>query len=139
MSNLNNLEKSLEKLKSYKETVVNYLNMISILTSKINFGKEDYCVKLEFSWKDVLKNDYFSSYNSRYEYYCTLFNLGVIYNSMGKFFFNTTDDEKLKEGIKHFQNAAWVFDKVKAELPGYIPAKETSPDLSSNYLSYVSK
>ena len=134
---LSELDKSLEKLKSYKDTTVTYISMLYALKSKINFGKDEYCMQLEFSWKDVLKNEFYSSYNINFEYYSAYYNLAIIYLQMGKLLAKTTDDAKLKEGIKHFQNSAWIFDHIKQEIPICIPARETPPDLSSNYLSYV--
>ncbi len=131
------MDKSLEKLKSYKETVVIYLNMLYALKSKINFGRDEYCMQLEFGWKDVLRNDFYYSYNINFEYYSAYFNLAILFVLMGKLQSKSTDDAKLREGIKHFQTAAWIFDNIKQEIPVCIPAKETPPDLSSNYLSYV--
>jgi tetratricopeptide (TPR) repeat protein len=136
---LNELDKTLEKLKSYKETIVTYLSMLYSLKSKINFGKGEYCLQLEFSWKDVLRNDYNTSYNINFEYFSAYFNLAIIYVQMGKLLAKTTDDLKLKEGIKHFQTAAWIFDHIKQEIVVSIPTQETPSDLSSNYLSYVSR
>lgn len=111
--------------------------MLYSLKSKINFGKGEYCLQLEFSWKDVLRNDYSTSYNINFEYYSAYFNLAMLYVQMGKLLAKTTDDIKLKEGIKHFQTAAWIFDHIKQEIPVSIPTQETPPDMSSNYLSYV--
>ena len=36
----------------------------------MNFGKEDHCIKIEFEWKDVLKNSKWKSYNINFEYFC---------------------------------------------------------------------
>lgn len=138
VANLNDLDRSLDKLKSYKETVVIYLSMLYALKSKINFGRDEYCMQLEFSWKDALRNEFYHSYNINFEYYSSYFNLAIIYVLMGKLLSKSSgDDSKLKEGIKYFQTAAWIFDNIKQEIPICIPAKETPPDLSSNYLSYV--
>jgi hypothetical protein len=112
--------------------------MLYALKSKINFGRDEYCMQLEFAWKDVLRNDFYYSYNINFEYYSAYFNLAIIYVLMGKLLSKSTgDDNKLKEGIKYFQTAAWIFDNIKQEIPICIQAKETPPDLSSNYLSYV--
>lgn len=127
----------MESLKSYKETVVNYLNMLNQLKTKINFGSDNYSLQIEFTWKDTLKNDFYSSYNVNLEYYSALFNLAVLYKQMGKTYFGSTEDVKLKEGIKYLQYAAFIFDKIKNELPTFVTAKEIQPDLSANFLSYV--
>jgi hypothetical protein len=105
----------------------------------MNFGKEEYSVKVEFTWKDILKNSNWGSYNISYEYYSNLFNLGVMFyllaSSIG--IDNTDEDLKLKEAIKYYQYAAGIFDSIKNEAPASIPAKETPPDLTTNYLTYV--
>jgi hypothetical protein len=135
---LSELAKTLESMKSYKETIITYLNMLNALKSKINFGKDEYSLKIEFGWKDVLKNEFYYSYNVNMDYYSALFNLAVLYNLMGTFYIGNDDDTKLKEGIKYFQHAAWVFDKIKQEFGANIPVKEIQPDMSENYLSYCS-
>lgn len=111
--------------------------MLFALKSKINFGRDEYSMQLEFGWKDVLRNDFYYSYNINFEYFSVYFNLGILFVLMGKLLSKSTDDAKLREGIKYFQTAAWIFDNIKQEIPICIPAKETPPDLSSNYLSYV--
>lgn len=117
--------------------MISYLKMLSSLKSKVNFGTDDYSLKLEFGWKDTLKNDFYSSYNVNFEYYNALFNLGVIFKRLGSFSYGSNDDQKLKEGIKFFQHASWCFDKIKNEVPTCLPAKEILPDLSATYLTYV--
>jgi hypothetical protein len=103
----------------------------------MNFGKEDLCIKIEFSWKDALKNDNWSSYNINFEYFSNLFNLGVCYYNLGLSIPITEDEGRLRESIKNFQYASWIFDNIKNEVSNTIPVKETPPDLTSNYLTYV--
>lgn len=43
----------------------------------------------------------------------------------------------MKEQIKFFQYSAFIFDKIKQEVPTVIPYKEVQPDLSSDYLTYA--
>jgi hypothetical protein len=132
------MEKTSDSLKKIKETLISYISMLNLLKSKINFGKDDYSLKLEFGWKDVLKNDFYYSNNINLEYYSLLFNLAVTYNLLGNQLTSKIDDDvQLKEGIKNYQYSAWIFDKIKNEVPTYIPAKEIQPDLSVNYLTYV--
>lgn len=65
-----------------------------------------------------------------------MFNLAVMYFSIGKYE-NHGDETKIKEQIKYFQYAAFLFDKIKQEVPTVIPSKEVQPDLSSDYLTYA--
>jgi hypothetical protein len=126
-----------EKLKSLKETCTDYLIMLNILKSKISFGKEESHLQVEFTWKSFITNTNQTSNNINFEYYSVLFNLGVINTLLARQLLNSDDDSKIKEGIKYFQNAAWVFEKVKSEVTNSIPLKELPLDLSPNYLSYV--
>jgi hypothetical protein len=116
--------------------------MLSVVKTKITFGKDDLSLKIEFSWSDVLRAKYDSSNNINFEYYSCLFNLGILYNLMGESLKNSSsgdDLEVLKEAIKYFQNSAGIFDKIKSEITTYISLKELPLDLSANYLSYVNK
>jgi hypothetical protein len=136
--NLQDNEKTVDSLKLMKENLVNYLNMLNLLKSKINFGNDGYSLKIEFGWKDVLKGCYNYSYNVNLEYYSVLFNLAVCYNCLAVAISNKADDDiTLKEAIKYYQFSAWLFDKIKNEVPTSIPVKEIQPDLSANYLTYV--
>ena len=96
---------------------------------------------MEFSWKDTITGDFFYSSNMNLEYFSVLYNLGVIYSLMGRSV-NIMDPDleeaKHKEAIKFFQYAAWIFDKIRAEIGNCLPNKEISPDLSENNLTYVS-
>lgn len=65
-----------------------------------------------------------------------MFNLAVMYFSIGKFE-NHGDEAKIKEQIKYLQNAAYIFEKIKQEVPAVIPIKEIQPDLNSDYLTYA--
>jgi hypothetical protein len=117
--------------------LVNYISLLATLKTKINFGNEDYCLKINFGWKDVLNDSYLYSFNVNFEYYSALFNLAVTYSLIGKFFIGTADELKMKDGLKNYQYAAWVFDKIKQEISGTLSIKETPSDLSANYLTYV--
>ncbi len=95
---------------------------------------------MEFGWKDTFSRDYIYSNNMNLEYYAVLYNLGVIYSLLGRacdLMDPDLEESKLKEGIKEFQYAAWIFDKIKQEVPNNIPAKQVSPDLSENNLYFV--
>ena len=134
---ISQMETTVDSLKNMKSQIVEYLRNITSLKSRISFGTDNFSLKLQFSWKDILNNDYYSSYNINYEYYSNLFNLGVVYTYLGKSTAIDEDETKLKEGIKCLNYAAWVYDKIKAELPNLIPIKETPSDMKADYLSYV--
>lgn len=96
---------------------------------------------MEFAWKDTLHGDYFYSNNMHLEYYSVLYNLGVIYSLMGRgvdIMSPDCEEAKHKDAIKCFQYAAWIFDKIKAEITNNLTHKEISPDLSENNLTFNS-
>ena len=53
-------------------------------------------------------------------------------------FDNGGDESKMKDSIKYFHYAAFIFDKIKTEIVAVVPAKEIQPDLSTNFLTYSS-
>ncbi len=60
-----------------------------------------------------------------------------MYYRLGKFE-HGGDETKMKDAVKYFQYSSFVFDKIKQEITGVIPAKEIQPDLSTNFLTYAS-
>ncbi len=68
--------------------------------------------------------------------------MGVVFSLLGRLV-NPGDPEleeaKLKGAIKEFQYAGWIFDKIRQDMPNKVTSKELSPDMSNQYLSYVSK
>ena len=85
----------------------------------------------------MLNNDFYYSYNIHHEYYSVLFNLGTLYFNIGRCD-HGGDETKMKDAVKYFQYAAYIFDKIKQEIPSVVPAKEIQPDLSTNFLTYAS-
>lgn len=121
----------------YKDTGVKYLQMLNSLRNKINFGTDAYSLKMDFAWKDTLLEEKFTSNSIHFEYYSVLFNLGIIHFEMGKSVYFSDDDLKLKEGVKFFQTAAWIFDRIKEEYQLYIQSGNIQPDLQISYMSFV--
>lgn len=117
-----------------------YLNMLNFIRTKIFFGNDKYSVKIEFSWKDTLKNSFVSSYNISFEYNCILFNLAICNNFIAKLVNPDQDEElKLKEAIKMLEISAGIIDKIKRELQLDMFEKEIPNDLSSIYSTFVNK
>ena len=121
-------DKSYESMEKAKNIIIDYLRLLNAVRQRMNFGNDDQSVKLNFSWNDVLKDSNYGSYQYAHEYYNNLF--------MGKSVTFQDSDESLKNGVKSFNNAAWLFDKIKQELPSQLAAKDIQPDLSSSYLTY---
>jgi hypothetical protein len=68
-----------DSLKSTKSMLIAYLQIINLVKSKVNFGKESFSIKIEFAWKDTIKNEFYYSNNIAFEYYSVMFNLATIH------------------------------------------------------------
>lgn len=130
------LDKSADSMNKAKNTIVDYLRLLTAIKQRMSFGNDELSVKVCFSWRDVLKDSNYSSYHFAHEYYNNLFNLAVCLVNLGKSVSFKSDDIEIKAAIKNFNQAAWLFDKIKQEASAQIPAKELMPDLSSAYLTY---
>ena len=130
-------DRSFENLKMFREISINYLLQINQLKNKINFGKDSYSLKIDFTWKDTLTEEKNVSNSIHFEYYSVFFNLALINFEMGKYLYFSDDELKLKEAVKLFQTAAWSADRIKEEFQLYVQANNIQPDLSMNYMSYV--
>ena len=106
----------------------------------MNFGKEDHCIKIEFEWKDVLKNSKWKSYNINFEYFNCLYSLATIYYILGNLSTEEAgnDESKLKESINYYKNAAGLYDLIKNEITNGLSPKEIPYDLSPSYMTYCS-
>ena len=129
-------------LVTVKNDINLYLNMIRLLKSKFSFGVFDkFSIYMHFCWTDTLNNEYYTSYDINLEYYSVLYNLGGVYCNLGRTInlkSQDTDDNKLKEAIKYFQNAAWIFEKLSHEVLTSVKDNELQPDLNTKNLNMVS-
>ena len=140
ISQMGTMNQNLDTLKTNKEILLQYINQLNLIKGKMTFGKEDFCVKIEFQWKDVFKAKTWSSYNINFEFYNSLFNLAMIYYIMGFLITKECgdDEERLKESVKYYRYASGLFDTIKNDAASVIPAKELPPDLGFSYMSYCS-
>lgn len=106
------------------------------MKNKINFGKDTYALTIDFRWRDTLADENYTSNSIYFEYYAVLFNMGTEYFELGKSSLASEDNDiKLKEGVKQFQTAAWIFDRIKEQYQLYFQAIQ--PDLQMSYMSFV--
>lgn len=132
------IEVTFGNLKDLKDTIIAYLNILSYVKSKINFGTDQFSLKIEFIWKDTVKDSFTSSYNVAFEFYSVLYNLAVCNNMMTKLINADSDEEvKLKDAIKTLEFSAGIMEKIKTELPTFMADKEIPNDLSGVYLTFV--
>jgi hypothetical protein len=122
----------------YRDTAVNYLQILNQVKNKLPFGKDKHSLTIDFAWKDTLDDSKYTSNSIYFEYYSVLFNIGIVYFETGKSSMASEDDLKFKEGVKQFQTAAWIFDRIKEEYQLYIQVGNIQPDLQMSYMSFVS-
>lgn len=132
------LERTPDNYLKAKTLILNYLQLLTSLKLRLTFGKDNMSVAVQFSWLDVLKKDNYSSYTYYHEYYNMLFNLAIVLFNLGKLINLNDSDDVIKAGIKNFNYASWVFDKIKNELPQQVNLKDIQPDLNPTFLSYCS-
>lgn len=134
--NFEGVELTKDSLTKIKNNILDYIRLLNTIKKRIPFGSDDHSVKIEYKWYDVLKDDSYCSYNFYHEYYNHLFNLAVCLVNLAKTSNFSDSEEDLKVAVKNFNYAAWIFDKIKQELPNFINAKEIMPDMNLNYLTY---
>lgn len=139
VANLKSMGTGLTVLKNNKEIAIQYLNQLLTLKTKISFGKESYSFKLDFTWSETLKGSNWSSLHVDFEYYNTLFNLGVLSFLIAQEHIKESKDESsLKEATKNYREAAGIFNKIKTDAPANLSPKEIPHDLQESYMSYCS-
>ena len=125
--------------RSTKEIILKYIEQLLALHTKIPFGNDNMSVKAYFTWSDVLSRENYSSYSYHFELYNTLFNLGVLYYSLGDALEreNTQKDENLlKEISNQFQYSLYIFEMLKEEASDKIPKEQLPIDLSPVVLEF---
>ena len=138
ISKMPDMKLSLDSLRQNRTIVIAYLNQLAMLKEKMTFGKENYSCKIEFTWRDTIKDSKWSSYNIYFEYYNVMFNLATIYYLMGVEIRKTSekDRDKMKEAVKQFKYAMYLFEAIKEEACKKITAKELPYDLTPVFMDY---
>ena len=115
--NIGGLQQSIDTLKQNKNILLNYMAQLQLIKSKMNFGKSDHCIKIEFMWKDIFKDSKWKSYNINFEYYNCFYNLRTIYYTLGLYTKKEAgnDESLLKESIHYFKYSAGIYDQIKNE------------------------
>ena len=132
---------SFDQLSQHRLVLTTYLNEILTLKSKMTFGKQSYSCKIGFVWTDTICKKEWKSYNIYFEIYNCLYNLGVIYYSLGSHLSKTAKDDKNKnkEAVKNYKHALYIFDRLKNEAYSAINEKELPYDLYPSHLKYLSQ
>ena len=138
MSKMNELQKSSEEIKENIDKIISYINRVNVLRKKILFGKEKYCLKIQFDWSDTIKGNHLKSYSIDFEIYNSLYNLSILYYCKGLVLAanEMPTKEIRKESTNSFKNAIFVFNVIKEEVNKKIAPKELPSDLNESHLDY---
>ena len=139
ISQMTGVVTNVDQIRNNKEIYLSYINQLEKLKGKMTFGKEEFSVKIEFTWMDTLKKSKFSSYNIHFEFYNALFNFANLHFLLATFLARDAGNEEsiLKDVTKNYRYAMGLYDIIKTEAPIKISQKELPNDLSSNYLDYL--
>lgn len=119
------LDNILAKSCSYIKTLLE-LNTLA----RIDFNT----LKINFSWKEVSKDQMTISNNLYYEICSIKYNMAVVLMVKGYLNLYSKDKNKLKESYKNFVNAAGLFNEITVLCNTYYVTKENIPDFSENLL-----
>ena len=121
--------------------LTSYVNQLSILRSKMLFGKESYNCTIEFQWTDTIKEKTWKSYNINFEFSNALYNLAVTYYVVGLEIGadSKEDKNKKKDAINHFKKALCLFRLLKNDSYHLIDQSELPLDLYPTHLEYCER
>ena len=130
-----------EQLAQHRIVLTTYINELITLKSKMTFGKQSYSCKVGFIWTDTINSKEWKSYNIYFEIYNCMFNLAVVYFSLGNYISKNAKDDKnkSKEAVNYFKHALYLFDRLKNTAYSAISSKELPYDLYPNHLKYCSQ
>ena len=130
-----------EQLTQHKIVLTSYLNEILTLKSKMTFGKQSYSCKIGFVWSDTICSKEWKSYNIYFEIYNCMYNLGVIYYTLGNHLASKAKDDKNinKEAVNSYKHALYLFDRLSNTAYSAISTSELPYDLYPSHLKYLSQ
>ena len=131
---MNNNQTSSEQIKIMISNCYTYLKTLDILNQKIRIGNSYDELQINFSWREASCNKETSSKNIYYEICSVKFNIAISYCLLGYLDFKNEDPEKLKESMKNFERACYIFGEVKETSKTYL-GTENIPDFSESFLN----
>ena len=134
---MNSNQTSPDKINNMISNCFKYLKSLEILNDKIKIGSESNCLQIKFSWKEASCNKETSSFNIYYEICSVKFNIAIAYCLLAYLDFKTDNQDLLKESMKNFERASYLFKEIKKTAKGYL-AKENIPDFSESFLNCCS-
>ena len=143
LSNLNKISKEKSILEKQQSILISYLKQILILQAKFPPKESPDHIRFHFMWKDVLNQELRTSDDLYYEYFNSLYNLGILYFVQGY----VTDKEVASLSIdsnqciklcQTLQNALWCFQKLQLEVKTKLSKQDIPRDLEDCVLYYNS-
>lgn len=134
VGSFNPKEATEEKLKLMITNCLTYIKVIEKLIKRVKLGRDSDSLSLKFYWKEVTTGKETSSYNVNYEICSVKFNLAICFSLLGFSKVKSTNAELLKESVKNFEKAAYLFNEIKVTVTSKGLAKENIPDFYDSYL-----
>ena len=131
---MNNNQTSPEQIKTMISNCYTYLKTLDILNQKIKIGNSYNELQINFSWREASCGKETSSKNIYYEICSVEFNIAISYCLLGYLDFKSEDPEKLKESMKNFERASYIFNEVKNIAKTNL-GTENIPDFSESFLN----
>ena len=120
------IDSNLSKCVSYIKTLLELNTIVSI---------EPTVLKIDFSWREVCKDQVTVSNNLYYEICSVKYNIAILLMGKGYIHMATKDKNELKEAYRNFTQAAGIFDEIVSLCNKYFVTRENIPDFSENLLS----
>ena len=131
---MNNNQTSPEQIKTMISNCYTYLKTLDILNQKIKIGNSYNELQINFSWREASCGKETSSKNIYYEICSVEFNIAISFCLLGYLDFKSEDPEKLKESMKNFERASYIFNEVKNIAKTNL-GTENIPDFSESFLN----
>ena len=131
---MSNNQTSPEQIKTMISNCYTYLKTLDILNQKIKIGNSYNELQINFSWREASCGKETSSKNIYYEICSVEFNIAISFCLLGYLDFKSEDPEKLKESMKNFERASYIFNEVKNIAKTNL-GTENIPDFSESFLN----
>ena len=131
---MNNNQTSPEQIKTMISNCYTYLKTLDLLNQKIKIGSSYNELQINFSWREASCGKETSSKNIYYEICSVEFNIAISFCLLGYLDFKSEDPEKLKESMKNFERASYIFNEVKNIAKANL-GTENIPDFSESFLN----
>lgn len=134
VGSFNRKEATEDKLKLMITNCLTYIKAIDKLVKRVKLGKNSDNLSLKFYWKEASNGKETSSYDVNYEICSVKYNLAICFSLLGFSRVKASNAELLKESVKNFEKAAYLFNEIKGTVMEKGLAKENIPDFYDSYL-----